>query len=334
MRNKVFLFVGKILFLCFLVCGAAQCTSQESGKKPSNVRIWMEKNGKPKVLSTTAIIDDIVGKIGGDRIDHLALIVGEMDPHSYELVKGDDEKFSYANAVFSNGLGLEHGGSLRYQIEKHSMSVVLGDEVRKKYPEEIFYFEKQVDPHIWMDVSLWEKVIPSIVETLSLLDSEGSSYYQENGKTLTKKMNEFHQSIKEEMKQVPENKRYLVTSHDAFNYFTRAYLASEEERSTGSWENRCAAPEGLAPEGQLSVSDIKNIVEYLCRYQIHVVFPESNVNKDALKKIVHVCSQKGLEVRVSKEELYGDALGDSPDDGYFSMMQHNVDVLRKEWEKK
>src|SRR5579871_5638784 len=80
---------------------------------PSAMDPWVEQNGKLKVLSTTAMIDDVVRQIGRERIDHLPLIMGEIDPHSYELVKGDDEKLSMATLIFFNGLGLEHGASLR-----------------------------------------------------------------------------------------------------------------------------------------------------------------------------------------------------------------------------
>ena len=135
--------------------------------------------------------------------------------------------------------------------------------------------------------------------------------------------------IKEEMKQVSDEKRYLVTSHDAFHYFARAYLGGD------SYEERCVAPEGLAPEGQLSTQDIERVIKHLCEYRIAVVFPESNVPRDALKKIVSSCKAKGHEVRISNAHLYSDAMGSrgSSSGTYLGMMQENADTLKGEWEK-
>ncbi len=285
----------------------------------------MEDTGRVKVLSTTAMIDDLVGQIGQERVDHIALIQGELDPHSYELVKGDDEKFNFAQLVFYNGLGLEHGASLRYCLEHHAHAAALGNEIQKKMPDAILRVQGEIDPHIWMDISLWREAIDPIVEALSQQDPQGAPFYREKGEALKKKMCTKHEEIKKQFASVPSQKRYLVTSHDAFNYFTRAYLADPQE---SSWQKRCAAPEGLAPEGQLSVADIQKTIDHLCQYKIYVVFPESNVSKDALKKIASACVQKELIVRISRDALYGDAMGGTD---YLGMQEHNSRVLLKAW---
>ncbi len=290
----------------------------------------MENNGKTKVLSTTAMIDDLVAEIGKERVDHLALIVGEVDPHSYELVKGDDEKLKGADIIFFNGLGLEHGASLHYQLGHHPHAIGLGDQIAKRHPEAILRVDHQVDPHIWMDVALWSEGISPIVEALIEIDPAGADDYRKNGEELRKKMLGVHEEIRRELQQVPSAKRFLVTSHDAFNYFARCYLADEGE---DSWEKRFAAPEGLAPDGQLSSADIQEIIAHLTIYRIGVVFPESNVSKDSLKKIVSACLNKGLLVKVSAHVLYGDAMGPSGSDAdtYLKMMKHNGAVLRQDW---
>jgi len=289
----------------------------------------MAADGKIKVLATTAMIDDIVGKVGKERINHFVLIQGEIDPHSYELVKGDDEKFVLANIVFYNGLGLEHGASLRYQLQHHSNAIALGDKIKEKQPEAILSRNGQIDPHIWMDIALWSEIIDPIVEVLSKADPEGASYFEANGQTVKEEMALAHKQLENKLAEIPATKRYLVTSHDAFNYFTRRYLKAGEE----NWKTRFRAPEGLAPDGQLSCSDIQGIIDHLCLYQIGVVFPESNVSKDSLKKIVSACREKGLDVRIAKETLYADALGGSESEAntYLNMMEHNAKVLLDEW---
>ena len=294
---------------------------------------FAEPNGKIKVLSTTAMIDNIVGEVGKERIDHLSLITGEIDPHSYELVKGDDEKLALAQLIFYNGLGLEHGASLRYQIEHHPNAIAVGNEVLKKHPDLILRVGDEVDPHIWMDVSIWSMIIDPIVAALTQIDPEGAEYYAKNGELMRARMLQEHQSIYQGLQSILQQKRYLVTSHDAFNYFTRAYLATPTEVTQADWQMRFEAPEGLAPDGQLSASDIQKIVEHLIEYHIEVVFPESNVSRDSLKKVVHACAQKGLDVSISDEVLYGDAMGPpgSDADTYLKMMRHDANVLIEAW---
>lgn len=308
------------LFFCFWGCSSNSAQS-EMGK-------WMENNGKVKVLSTTAMIDDLVAQIGGEYIDHLPLIIGQMDPHSYELVKGDDEKIALAEIVFTHGLGLEHGASLRYQLGHHPHVVALGDEIRRSFPEKILFVDGQLDPHVWMDISLWSKSVDPIVRALSERDPAHAEMYKKNGEKVYQEMLAVHEELKKQIREIPSEKRYLVTSHDAFHYFAHAYLGDEN-----SWQQRCKAPEGLAPDGQLSTVDIQRIIDHLFAYHITVVFSESNVSKDSLKKIVSSCALKGLKVKISDQTLYGDAMGsaDSNANTYLGMIRHNIAVLIKEW---
>lgn len=299
---------GLLILICLFGCSSERVSSHESEKT--------------HVLSTTAMIDDLVGRVGKDRIEHVPLIVGEVDPHSYELVKGDDEKISFANLVVANGLGLEHGASLRYQMNQHKHVVYLGDEIQKRVPDRILVVDGQLDPHVWMDISLWVEGLDAIVSALSQEDPTNREFYEANGKIAREEMLQKHRALQQKMREVPSQKRYLVTSHDAFHYFARAYLAEDE-----CDEGRCVAPEGLAPEGQLSTQDIRRVVDHLSAHQIAVVFPESNVSRAALRKIVSCCNHP---VGYSEKSLYGDAMGKGD---YLLMIEHNVDVLGEEWTK-
>lgn len=295
-------------------------------KRNHDLDEWMKDNEKIKVLSTTQMINDIVKRIGGDHIDPLVLIKGELDPHSYQLVKGDDEKLARADLIFYNGLGLEHGPSLQHHLQDNPKTIPLGDLIVQNNPSEVIYVGNKKDPHIWMDISLWAKTVPLIVNALSAKDPAHADDYQANAKTLSTQMTEAHQEVKAILQAVPKEQRYLITSHDAFNYFTRAYLATDEEKKSNQWQDRFAAPEGLAPESQLSTTDIKNIIDHATKYQIHVLFPESNVSRDSIKKIMDAGNEKGLHLRISCCALYGDAMGppDSDGDTYLKMIKHNA----------
>jgi manganese/zinc/iron transport system substrate-binding protein len=304
------------LFLLF-ACGGCQ-------NSPQKLDEWVQPSSRIKVLSTTAIINDIVAQIGKERIDHLTLIEGAMDPHSYEIVKGDAEKLSYAQVIFYNGLGLEHGASLRHQLKQHPKAVAVGDLIRKKNPEAILLERGQVDPHIWLDISLWAEIIDPIVQALSEIDPENSSYFQTNGQQVRKNLLDLDASLSQKLQMISSKKRYLVTSHDAFNYFTRRYLHEGTD-----WKDRFCAPEGLAPDGQLSCQDIQKVINYLIQHNVEVIFPESNVSKDSLKKILSVCKEKGIKVQIAEASLDSDTLGTSGT--YQSMMEHNINVLYEAW---
>lgn len=326
--KKIRAFWKLIFILPFLVLGLTSCSSL--GKEESQVPAG---KAKVKVLSTTAMIDNLVGEIGGERIEHSALIIGEIDPHGYELVKGDDEKIEAADIVFYNGLNLEHGASLRYKILKHPKAVGVGDYVLKMFPEKILKVGEEIDPHIWMDISIWQETIDPILEALIVVDPEGRIAYQENASKLREKMKLSHEKILGWMQGLPQEKRFLVTSHDAFGYFAKRYLATEEERISGEWQKRFAAPEGLAPDGQLSASDLHKIIEHLHSHQISVVFPESNVSRDSLRKIVLACKEKNAPIRFSTDALYGDSMGGRGEaaSSYLGMIEHNAMILMKEW---
>lgn len=308
----------------FLILTACLSFTGCSNKESDGFKEWMrDDSGKPRILSTTAQIGDLVSNIGGERIKKIVLIQGDLDPHSYELVKGDAEKLFRADLIFYNGLGLEHGASLSSFLRTSEKAVPIGEKIAAAQPGLILKRGKMIDPHIWMDISLWREAIEPIVASLSSLDPEGADYYKARGNQLADRMTDVHRELKNRLNQIPAEKRYLMTSHDAFRYFTRSYLANEGEID---WMSRFAAPEGLAPDGQLNPYDIQKMIEFLQKKQITVVFPESNVNRDSIHKIASVGRELGLGIRVCSETLYGDSMSGL---SYLEMMLQNAEVIAR-----
>jgi manganese/zinc/iron transport system substrate-binding protein len=284
---------------------------------------------KPKVLCTTQLIADSVKKIAGNEVVVEVLIQGEIDPHSYQLVKGDLEKIQEANILFANGLNLEHGSSLKAAIDEHPNAVKIGDYIYKKFPELILKVDGELDPHIWMDVSIWILSIDPIVDALKDAYPAKANLFEQNGSKLKSDWIVLDQTVLKKLQMIPEEKRYLVTSHDAFNYFSRRYLSTSQERENHSWMKRFKAPEGLSPDGQIGPYDIKKILDHLKEHHIAVVFPESNVSLDSLKKIRSVAQSQGVKIVFADDPLFGDSMsGDKLSvDSYEEMMQHNSDVI-------
>lgn len=313
----------------FLICSILILLSCSKNLRQHEVNRWFLDDGKIKILTTTSMINDIVSTIGADKVKSLSLIANGLDPHSYELVKGDDELLQSAHLILCNGLGLEHGASLAHYLKTSDHAIFLGNDIKKRSPEKIIIIDGAIDPHIWMDISLFVMIIDPIVEQLVEMDPIHERFYRKNGKQLKEKMLQEHERIYFTLQLIEAKNRYLVTSHDAFHYFTRAYLcenfSDEEER-----KERFIAPEGLSPEMQLSFHDIQKVVDHLQKYQIGVVFPESNVSCASVEKIAQVAREKGFSVEIA-EPLYGDSMGDS---GYFEMMRYNADMVYNHLKKK
>ncbi len=318
----------KKLFCYFFFLWQVACTTPE---RQGELSQWM-RSDKIRVLSTTAMIGDLVRGIGGDLVCDLVLIQGELDPHSYELVKGDAEKFQAADLVFYHGLGLEHGASLLQILHHLPNSAGVADLVFQQAGEKILPADCShdtscacggYDPHIWMDASLWLEASCAVENVLSSRFPEHREVFHQNALVLQKRLKDLHLMIRQEVQQIPEEKRYVITSHDAFNYFARAYLLDADKTS---WKVRFQAPAGLAPDGKLTWKAIENMVLFAEKFSIATVFPESNVSKDSLRKIVQCAEKRGLKIEIAPDVLYGDAMGPHT---YFSMMEHNAKTLRK-----
>ena len=311
------------LFLLTLL--AAACSKPER----QNLSDWMRPDGKIKVMSTTAMIEDLVKQIGGDFISSICLINGRLDPHSYELVKGDDEKFSAAHLIFYNGIDLEHGASVRYRLENSANAIPLGDQVFAKFPERFLSVDGQIDPHIWMDMSLFAEVVDPIVEALCSKDPIHASEYTRRGQECKEQLKQKDTKLCEMIRKIPEKARFLVTSHDAFNYFAKRYLSLEDQEN---WQTHVQAPEGIVPDGQMSVMDIQKVSDFICENGVGVIFPETNISQGPLQKIVTICRKRGVEVEIAKIPLHGDAMAENQ--SYAEMMEHNVETFLSHMAKK
>lgn len=318
------------LFLIFTGC------SSESGYQKKQMQ-WLEPSTALPVLCTTEMIEALVSRIGGNYVKTLPLVYGELDPHSYQMVKGDKQKFDHAHIVFCNGLELEHGPSLKSALANHSDVVFLADLLKKTDFSRFIYHGSIPDPHIWLDVALFSQLCPLIAQELSRKDPAHSSYYNEEAIKLRSEMLALHEDLYQRFQSISSQKRYLVTSHEAFYYFARAYLKDKEEDEK-SWKNRFCAPEGLAPESQISLHRLMEIVSYIQNKQIHTVFLEVNVSSDAVYKIQEILSKKKYLLEVFSDPLFSDCMPSMSDEHqgdptarYFHMIRSNADIILKQW---
>jgi len=301
-----------ILFLCSVGC-------QEAGRKQFNS--WLDENGNVKILCTTVFVGELVQAIAGEDFDVIVLIPPCSDPHSYQLVKGDDEKFRRADCVFSSGLGLEHRGALARYLSLHN-AVSITTQLEK---EEIITDGTTVDPHVWLDLSLWAKGVDCVVDVLAQKRERDRAVYKERGERVRRSLLRLHKKIRSLLQAIPDDRRFLVTTHNAFQYFSRAYLARDEEWLSGEWKKRCRAPEGLSPESQINTRDLYAVVEYILEHGVSTIFAEHGMNRDSIERLVDGARSKGHEVSIAKEMLYSDSLGTGVT--HIDMLEHNARII-------
>jgi manganese/zinc/iron transport system substrate-binding protein len=278
-----------------------------------------------KVLATVPMIRDLVEMIGAEDVECSLLISPGIDPHSYEIVAGDKRKIAKADFVIANGLMLEHGVNLQRFMREHKNALFLGDFFLDQYKEQLIYIDGQIDPHIWMDVSLWSKSIDPIVERLSILDPSNQDQYRQRGQAAKQKLLDIDAQILRKMQKIEQDKRYIITSHDAFYYFARRYLAGTDD----NWQERVMAPQGLNPQEEISLHQLDLICSHILKHDLHNLFFESNLSKQSLQRIIEVCEDKGQSVTLCEAPLYGDTVDDAsgPVKNYEAMMRHNANLI-------
>src|SRR5262245_55862030 len=177
-----------------------------------------EFKGPPvRVVVTTTMIADMVKRVGGDRVTVETLMGPGVDPHRYQPTAGDRKKIESAHLVFFNGLHLE--GKMTETFEKSRGRIrghAVTDSIDKALLRHADVDGGEHDPHVWFDVALWSKCVGPVKDALIALDPAGKDTYETNATAYVKELDALDAEIRTELAKVPEARRKLVTSHDAF----------------------------------------------------------------------------------------------------------------------
>ncbi len=304
--------------LSLLTLAAGLLLGACSGEKSTDAR--------PLVVATTTMVADLAKIIGGDRVQVRGLMGPGIDPHNYVSKLADSGLINKADVVLYGGLHLE--GKLQSSFEamtkrgRNVVAVTDGiDPTKLLSPQE--GFEGTKDPHVWGDPALWIQTVDTAVAALSKADPEGAAGFKERGETYKKELEDLSAWATAKFSVLPQEKRILVTSHDAFFYFGRAF----------SFDVR--GLQGVSTTAEAGIKDRTDLVEYLRKQGVKTVFSETSLNA---KGISAVAAEAG--VKVSEEALFSDALGAPGDnetvDGetydvgtYIGMLKHNVNAIVK-----
>ena len=284
-------------------------------------RFSFEINGtgdKPTVVSTTTMLYDLTRQIGGDKINALGLMGSGIDPHQYRASAGDVIKMQQADMVVYNGLHLEGkmGDIFESLAVRGKKSVCVSGEIAE---DRLIINDGIPDPHIWFDVSLWKEAAKAVEKGLAELDTENAWYYGERLERYIKELEKLDIYIRERVGEIPEKKRVLITAHDAFGYFGRAYGFEV----TGL--------QGINTATEAAASDVSRLADIIAEREINAVFVESSMPVKNIKSLMEAVNARGYDTDLGGS-LYSDSIGDEAEgtDTYISAFRHNIDTIANE----
>lgn len=263
-------------------------------------------SAKIKVVSTFSILGDMVQNIGGDNIELTTLVGANGDGHVYEPTPADAKSVAAADIVFVNGLGFEGWIDRLVKASGYKGKVIIATEGIKELK-----FEGELDPHAWQDLSNGRIYIKNIKNALTDVDPKNSNLYKMNFIAYDKILESMDKSTKDKFADIPKKNRKVITSHDAFLYFGRAY--GIDFRS----------PVGVTTESEPSAGELAELITEMRKDNIKALFAENITDPRLIKQLA-----KEVNAQIGGT-LYSDALSDNsePANTYINMFKYNVNEL-------
>ena len=266
------------------------------------------------VVATFSILGDLVKNVGGDRVEVSTLVGPNGDVHVYLPTPGDARKLAAAKVVFVNGLGLEGWLTRLISASGTKASIVIASKGIKPRKMKDEHDSGDVsDAHAWQSVANAKIYVANIRDGLIALDPAGKASYDANATAYLGKLDELEKQVEAAIAKIPADRRKIITTHDAFGYFSDAYGMT------------FIAPEGVSTDAEPSAKELAKIITQIKMQKIPAVFMENITDPRLMEEIAH---ETGATIGGT---LYSDAL--SPPDGpagtYIDMMRHNVSEFSK-----
>lgn len=274
-----------------------------------------ENFGKLRVTATTTMLYDLVKQIGGECVNAQSLMGSGVDPHQYRASAGDIIKLQNADAVVYNGLHLEGKmGDVFSSLRGSGKNIICASD---GIDDTLLIFNDGVpDPHIWFDASLWSMAAEEVARGLSKADPDNADTYGENLKSYKKELEELDRYVRARTSEIAEGQRALITAHDAFAYFGRAY----------GYEVR--GLQGISTAAEAAASDVSRLAGFIAENKIGAVFVESSMPVKNIEALCEAVRSLGFETRLGGS-LYSDSVGDerSGTETYIAAFGFNIDLI-------
>lgn len=272
-----------------------------------------------RVVATTGMVADVVREVGGEPVEVKGLMGPGVDPHLYRQTRRDITALSRADAVFWNGLYLE--AQLEEFLERLAERrpvYAVAENVPERLRLADEQYQNQSDPHVWMDPARWRYVVEAVREALTELSPEHKEGFEQRAKAYLTELEKLDAYAQKVLNTVPEEKRVLVTAHDAFGYFGDAY----------GFE--VLGIQGFSTESEAGLSRIESLVDLLVEREIGAIFIESSVSDRNVRALIEGAAARGHLVRIGGE-LYSDAMGPAGtyEGTWLGMIDHNVSIIAR-----
>ena len=268
------------------------------------------------IVCTTNILADALQSIAGDCAHVLCLMAPGVDPHTYKARESDLQKLLNADLIVYHGLHLEGkiANIFEHMVARPTRAAT--ETIARKYLLTSDEYCTIYDPHIWFDVNVWMQVIMHLCTILQEYDPKHASVYTHNTKLLLSHLQELDTWIYHQIALIPEDRRILITAHDAFAYFGRRYSV------------RVIGLQGISTDSEPGITDIQSLTQVIVERHITTLFVETSVPIRALQAVQEAAAAQHIKVSLS-DALYSDTLGivGSNADTYCSMMHHNVQAI-------
>lgn len=299
--------LAAVLAACLILAG---CASTEPAPSQSADGVW-------KVTATTGMVADIVEQVGGEHVAVTQLMGAGVDPHLYKASEGDIKRIDNADLIFYSGQHLE--GKMIDIFEKMGKTKPVKPVTAKLTKDNLLAdpaSPANPDPHVWFDVSLWIKSVEQVRDDLIAFDPANKDTYSANADKYVAELKELDDYARTQLASIPKEQRVLVTAHDAFQYFGRAY------------DVEVLGLQGISTASEYGLKDVQGLVDTLVSRQIKAVFVESSVPKRSIEAVVQGAAAKNHVVQIGGE-LFSDAMGTpgTPEGTYIGMVKHNVDTI-------
>jgi manganese/iron transport system substrate-binding protein len=266
----------------------------------------------PNVVATSTILSDWTDQIGGEQINLTGILNPGDDPHVYEPTPRDTRTFEEADLIFYNGYDLEPGLiRLMDAAGANAVKVAIAEVVTPLQLEE----EGQTvpDPHVWGSAENAIVMVEAIRDGLVELLPDEQAEFDQNADRLIAELEQLHTWIQQQTATIPPDQRQLVTTHDAFQYYARAYGLTVPGTLIG-----------ISTEEQPSAQTVQQLVDRLRELQVPAIFAETTINPQLISTVAEEAG-----VQLAEAELYSDSIGapGSDADSYVKMMEANTRTI-------
>lgn len=266
------------------------------------------------------MVADAVRHVAGSRAEVIALIESGGDPHLFKPTRSHVKQLQDASLVFYSGLMLEGRMTETFQQLQRMRKPVsaVTESLTKDYLRTPPEFAGHYDPHVWMDVKAWSSCVEHVSESLAQFAPENAEEFRQNGSKYRDELEKLDQYVRASIQSIPESQRVLVTAHDAFGYFSRAY--GIEVRSV----------QGVTTEAEAGVLDVNRLVDFLVERKLPAIFVETSVNSKNIQAVIEGAKSRGVTVKVGGT-LFSDAMGaeGTYEGTYVGMIDHNATVIAR-----